>query len=296
MRDARRADGLGRGQVAAQFSMMVTTIARTTTGIQSPHLLTYIAIDAADTEDLVRKLATLLLTALVLAGCGSGRDQPGAGDVTVFAAASLTETFTQLGKDFEATHPGSRVKFNFAGSQALAQQINQGAPADVFASASPTNMKQVTDTGSVTFVRNKLQIAVPKGNPKHIAGLADLTKPDLKLALCADAVPCGAAARKAFDAAKLTPKPVTLEQDVKATLTKLKLGEVDAAVVYRTDVSSASKDIDGVDFPEAAQAVNDYPIIALPKATNAAGAKAFVDHVLSDKGKALLTKAGFEVP
>ncbi|GAB3873967.1 molybdate ABC transporter substrate-binding protein [Kibdelosporangium lantanae] len=257
----------------------------------------------------MRKLATLLMASIVLAGCGSGTDQTGTstppssaaspaaasvGDVTVFAAASLTETFTQIGKDFEAAHPGSHVKFNFAGSQALAQQINQGAPADVFASASPTNMKQVTDTGSVTFVKNKLQIAVPKGNPKHIAGLADLTKPDLKLALCADAVPCGAAAKKAFDAAKLTPKPVTLEQDVKATLTKLKLGEVDAAVVYRTDVASASKDVDGVDFPEAAQAVNDYPIIALPKATNAAGAKAFVDYVLSDKGKAVLTKAGFE--
>jgi molybdate transport system substrate-binding protein len=300
MKDARRADGLGRGQVAAQFSMMVTTIARTTTDIQSPHLLAYIASDAANTEDLVRKLATLLLAAFVLAGCGSGTGQSppatGVGDVTVFAAASLTETFTQLGKDFEAAHPGFRVKFNFAGSQALAQQINQGAPADVFASASPTNMKQVTDTGSVTFARNELQIAVPKGNPKHIGGLADLTKPNLKLALCADAVPCGAAARKAFDAAKLALKPVTLEQDVKATLTKLKLGEVDAAVVYRTDVSSASKDIDGVDFPEAAQAVNDYPIIALPKATNAAGAKAFVDHVLSDKGKAVLTGAGFEVP
>jgi molybdate transport system substrate-binding protein len=254
----------------------------------------------------VRRLATLLMASVLLAGCGSGTatDQPAAssgsgasvGDVTVFAAASLTETFTQLGKDFEAAHPNSHVKFNFAGSQALAQQITQGAPADVFASASPTNMKQVVASGSTTFVRNKLQIAVPKGNPKKITGLADLTKPDLKLALCADAVPCGAAAKKAFDAAKLTPKPVTLEQDVKATLTKVKFGEVDAAVVYKTDVSSDTKDVDGVDFPEAAQAINDYPIIALPKAQNAAGAKAFVDYVLSDQGKAVLTKAGFDSP
>ncbi|TCO62489.1 molybdate ABC transporter substrate-binding protein [Actinocrispum wychmicini] len=256
----------------------------------------------------MKRLATLLMASVLLAGCGSGTNQTATsgpassgagasvGDVTVFAAASLTESFTQIGKDFAAAHPNSHVKFNFAGSQALAQQITQGAPADVFASASPTNMKQVVDAGSVTFVRNKLQIAVPKGNPKKITGLADLTKSDLKLALCADAVPCGAAAKKAFDAAKLTPKPVTLEQDVKATLTKVKLGEVDAAVVYRTDVSSASKDVDGVDFAEAAQAVNDYPIVALPKATNAAGAKAFVDFVLSDKGKAVLTKAGFDSP
>jgi molybdate transport system substrate-binding protein len=248
----------------------------------------------------VRRLATLIVATTALAGCGTQPSTPtptvGVGDVTVFAAASLTETFTQIGKDFEAAHPGSHVKFTFAGSQTLAQQITQGAPADVFASASPTTMKQVADTGSVTFVRNKLQIAVPKGNPKHIASLADLTKPDLKLALCADAVPCGAAAKKAFDAAKLTPKPVTLEQDVKATLTKLKLGEVDAALVYRTDASSAAKDVDGVDFPEATQAINDYPIIALPQATNAAGAKAFVDYVLSAPGEAVLTKAGFETP
>jgi molybdate transport system substrate-binding protein len=246
---------------------------------------------------------------MVLTGCGT--DQPASsgpssgaagstagtpvGDVTVFAAASLTETFTQIGKDFEAAHPGSHVKFNFAGSSALAQQIGQGAPADVFASAAPANMKQVAESGSTVFVRNKLQIAVPKGNPKKIASLADLVRPDLKLALCAEQVPCGAASKKAFQVASLTPKPVTLEQDVKATLTKVKLGEVDAALVYKTDVSATKGDVDGVSFPEADQAINDYPIIALPKAANSAGAKAFVDYVLSE-GKAVLTKAGFDSP
>ncbi|MET0135372.1 MAG: molybdate ABC transporter substrate-binding protein [Kibdelosporangium sp.] len=255
---------------------------------------------------IVKKLASLLAAALVLAGCG-GTEQPGGqppastgqavtGEVTVFAAASLTESFTQIGKDFEGVNPDAKVKFNFGGSSALAQQINQGAPADVFASASPANMKQVTETGSVTFVRNKLQIAVAKGNPLKIASLADLTNPDLKLALCAEQVPCGAAAKKAFEVAKLTPKPVTLEQDVKATLTKVRLGEVDAALVYRTDVSAAAKDIDGVDFPEAAQAINDYPIVTLAKAPNAAGGKAFMDYVLSAKGREVLTKAGFDGP
>jgi molybdate transport system substrate-binding protein len=249
---------------------------------------------------LVALLVAQLVALLALAGCGStaatGPATGPAGEITVFAAASLTETFTQLGKDFEAASPGTKVKFNFGGSSALAQQINQGAPADVFASASPANMKQVTETGAVTFVRNKLQIAVGKGNPLKIASLADLTKPEVKLALCAEQVPCGAAAKKAFDVAKLTPKPVTLEQDVKATLTKVKLGEVDAALVYRTDVAAAAKDVDGVDFPEAAQAINDYPIVSLPKAPNAAGAKAFVDFVLSDEGRQVLTKAGFESP
>ncbi|MET0234589.1 MAG: molybdate ABC transporter substrate-binding protein [Kibdelosporangium sp.] len=255
----------------------------------------------------MKRLVALLVASIALGGCGSTDQQPAstgpasagqtaAGEVTVFAAASLTETFTQLGKDFETANPGAKVKFNFGGSSALAQQIDQGAPADVFASASPANMKQVTETGSVTFVRNKLQVAVGKGNPLKIASLADVVKPEVKLALCAEQVPCGAAAKKAFDVAKLSPKPVTLEQDVKATLTKLKLGEVDAALVYRTDVAAATKDVDGVDFPEAAQAINDYPIVTLPRAPNAAGGKAFVDFVLSEKGRQVLSKAGFDTP
>ncbi|MCE7006630.1 molybdate ABC transporter substrate-binding protein [Kibdelosporangium philippinense] len=259
----------------------------------------------------MKKLAAALVAPLLLVGCAtptqpaatpppSNASQSITGEVTVFAAASLTETFTQIGKDFQAANPGTKVKFNFGGSSALAQQIDQGAPADVFASASPTNMKQVTDTGAatgpVTFVRNKLQIAVGKGNPLKIASLADLVKPEVKLALCAEQVPCGAAAKKAFEAAKLTPKPVTLEQDVKATLTKVRLGEVDAALVYKTDVSAAANDVDGVDFPEAAQAINDYPIVTLTKAPNATGAKAFMDYVLSPAGRDVLTKAGFDVP
>ncbi|MBE1471946.1 molybdate ABC transporter substrate-binding protein [Kibdelosporangium phytohabitans] len=253
----------------------------------------------------MKKLVALLAAPILLAGCGGSEQPPAAtagagqsvtGEVTVFAAASLTETFTQLGKDFEAANPGAKVKFNFGGSSALAQQINQGAPVDVFASASPANMKQVAETGSVTFVKNKLRIAVGKGNPHKIATLADVLNPEIKLALCAEQVPCGATAKKAFEVAKLTPKPVTLEQDVKATLTKVKLGEVDAALVYKTDVAAATKDVDGVDFPEAAQAINDYPIVTLPKTRNATGGKAFMDFILSDKGRQVLTKAGFDTP
>ncbi|CRK57367.1 Molybdenum ABC transporter, periplasmic molybdenum-binding protein ModA (TC 3.A.1.8.1) [Alloactinosynnema sp. L-07] len=246
------------------------------------------------------------VTLLGLAGCGSPQAEqpPGAqlsGTVTVFAAASLTESFTKLGKDFEAAHPGVKVTFNFGGSSALAQQLNQGAPADVFASASPANMKQVTDAGTITaapttFARNRLQISVPKGNSAKVAGLADFGKDELKIALCAEQVPCGAASKKAFDAAKVTAKPDTLEQDVKAVLTKVRLGEVDAALVYRTDVKSAGDQVEGIGFAEADKAVNDYPIAPLAKAPNAGAAKAFIDFVLSDKGRAAFGEAGFDNP
>jgi molybdate transport system substrate-binding protein len=223
------------------------------------------------------------------------------GQVTVFAASSLTEAFTRIGRDVEAAYPGTRVTFSFAGSSALATQINQGAPADVFASASPANMRAVTDAGNVagapaTFARNQLVIATAKGNPRGIHGLADLARAGTTVALCAEQVPCGAAARKALDAAGVALTPVTLEQDVKAALAKVRLGEVDAALVYRTDARAAAADVDAVEFPESATAVNDYPIAVLKDAPNASAAQAFVAYVLSDKGTAVLTAAGFQAP
>ncbi|MFC0627004.1 molybdate ABC transporter substrate-binding protein [Kribbella deserti] len=238
--------------------------------------------------------------ALVATACGGEVKASGdglSGTVTVFAAASLSGTFTQLGKDFEAAHPGVKVSFNFAGSSALAKQITSGAPADVFASAAPKNLSQVTDAVSpVTFARNKLEIAVPKGNPAKVTGLADFAKPGNKIALCAEQVPCGAAAAKVFESAGIEAQPDSLEQDVKAALTKVRLGEVDAALVYRTDVKAAAGEVEGIAFAEADQAVNDYPIAALREAPNATGAKAFVDLVRSDRGRQVLTAAGFEVP
>jgi molybdate transport system substrate-binding protein len=254
----------------------------------------------------MRRLATLV--ALALAVAAAGCDGPGArasgaagGTVTVLAAASLTESFTQIGKDFEKTNPGVRVTFSFGGSSTLAQQITAGAPADVFASASPATMKQVTDAGlaagpATVFARNRLVIAVPKGNPKRIAGLTDLRAPGMKVALCAAAVPCGAAAAKALDVAGIRLTPVTLEQDVKAALSKVRLGEVDAALVYDTDARSAASQVDGVEFPESAKAVNDYPIVALGKGPNPAGAKAFVAYARSEAAQTVLAGAGFQQP
>ncbi|HEY7222663.1 MAG TPA: molybdate ABC transporter substrate-binding protein [Micromonosporaceae bacterium] len=244
--------------------------------------------------------------ALALTACSSNNTpSPGSstpaitGTINVFAAASLTETFNKIGSDFEAAHPGTDVVFNFGSSGTLATQIDQGAPADVFASASPATMKQVTDAGngdgaSVVFVRNQLVIVTEKGNPKGIQGLADLAKPDVKVALCVDTAPCGAAAKTVLTNANVALTPV-FGQDVKATLQYVTLGEVDAALVYRTD-AKAEPNVDPVEFPESSGAINDYPIVALKDAANKAGAQAFVAYVLSDPGIAVLTAAGFQKP
>ena len=239
---------------------------------------------------------------LLVAGCGGAPVAPvdagPSGTVTVFAAASLTDVFTELGDQFEQAHPGVTVEFNFAGSSTLAEQINQGAPADVFASASPTQTQAVVDAGGAAgdpevFVSNTLQIVVPAGNPAGVVGLADFTSPDLTIALCAEEVPCGAAAVTVFEVAGLTPMPDTLEQDVRAVLTKVELGEVDAALVYRTDVLAGGDEVKGIDFPESAEAVNDYPIVALAQAPNPAAATVFIEFVQSEEGQAALAAAGF---
>ncbi|WP_377270644.1 molybdate ABC transporter substrate-binding protein [Peterkaempfera sp. SMS 1(5)a] len=250
-------------------------------------------------------VALLALTACSSGGSsassGSSSDQM-TGEVTVYAAASLKESFTALGKEFEKAHPGSHVVFSFGGSDTLAASITAGAPSDVFAAASPKTMQTVTDAGEavgtpVIFVRNQLEIAVAPGNPKKISTLKDLTTMSgLKVALCAKEVPCGAAAQKALDAAGLKLTPVSYEQDVKGALTKVELKEVDAAVVYRTDVQSAAGKVDGVQFPESAKAVNDYPIVLLKHASGPEEAKAFIALVQSAEGRKVLSQAGFLNP
>lgn len=254
------------------------------------------------------RLGTAIAALLVLAmsGCTSVDTNGGeSGDIdgrlTVFAAASLTETFTELGNRFEDEHPGVEVKFSFGGSSTLAQQIEQGAPADVFASAAPKNMQQVVDAAAVTaepvtFVRNHLAIAVPAGNPAGITGLADFARAEHRLALCAEQVPCGAAAQQVFASAGITPQPDTRERDVKAALTKVTLGEVDAALVYRSDVHAAGDAVAGIDFPESDRVTNDYPIAPLAEAPNAATAAAFVDFIGSPAARPVFTEAGFDAP
>jgi molybdate transport system substrate-binding protein len=254
-------------------------------------------------------LALTAAVAISLSACGaasrpaaapSGAADSSSGAITVLAAASLTEAFTQIGKDFEAKNAGSTVTFSFGSSATLATQIVQGAPADVFAPASPATMKTVTAAGAADtptdFVSNTLQIAVPRGNPHKITGLQDFGDESRRIALCAPQVPCGAAAVTIFASAKIVPKPDTLEPDVRATLQKVASDEVDAALVYKTDVLAAGDKVDGIEFPGAQDAINTYPIATLKQSKNPAAAKAFMDYVLSPAGQAVLDKAGFAKP
>lgn len=222
------------------------------------------------------------------------------GDVTVFAAASLTESFTTLSESFQEDNPDMTVVFNFGPSSGLSQQITSGAPADVFAAASPATMQTVVDSGDAdapdVFVSNSLQIAVPPDNPGGVTGLADFANADLTIALCAVEVPCGAASEKVFAAAGVRAAPDTLETDVKAALSKVQLGEVDAALVYKTDVIAAGDGVEGIEFPEASEAVNDYPITVLTQAPNSDAAQAFVEYVQSSEGQRVLADAGFDSP
>jgi molybdate transport system substrate-binding protein len=236
-------------------------------------------------------------------GSGTAQVRAGAaftGTITVFAAASLTEAFTALGRQFEAAHRGAHVRFDFDASSSLAQQILQGAPADVFASASVKNMDQIVQGRAAAapkvFAKNVMTIAVPPSNPAHIASLSDLAAKTVKVALCQPQVPCGATALKVFANAALTVRPVTLEADVKSTITKVELNEVDAALVYVTDVRAAGAKVKGIQIEKSVNASTSYPIAALATAPNQQGAEAFTEFVLSDSGRAVLSRDGFADP
>ena len=253
------------------------------------------------------KRTLALIAILALAGCAA---TPGPapvasehdlnGSITVFAAASLTDSFEQLKTEFVKAHPDVEITFNFGGSSALAEQIVQGAPVDVFAAASPAKMATVVDASLASdptdFASNTLELAVPTDNPAGVKALADLENPDLKVAFCAAEVPCGAATVSVLNATGLKITPDTYEQDVKAVLTKVELGEVDAGLVYKTDVLAAGDAVVGIEFSEASEAVNLYPIATLADSQNAEAAEAFVAWVLSPEGQELLQTRGFVAP
>jgi molybdate transport system substrate-binding protein len=253
------------------------------------------------------------LVALALAGCGSssssgsaassaspGSGSASTGSITVFAAASLQGSFTQLGKQFEAAHPGDKVTFSFGPSSGLATQITSGAPADVFASAAVSNMDQVVKAGDAAtpsdFAKNVMEVAVPPANPAGVKSVNNLAKSSVKVALCQAQVPCGVTAAKVFKKASLTVKPVTLETDVKSVLTKVELGDVDAGMVYVTDVRAAGSKVKGVKIPADENASTTYPIATITKSSHQSTAKAFVAYVLSPAGEKVLKADGFEKP
>jgi molybdate transport system substrate-binding protein len=249
----------------------------------------------------IRPVAVLLLLALLAAGCGGDGDGGTGGgrtDIKVFAAASLTAAFTQLGERYAAANPGTRVVFNFAGSQALATQIRQGAPADVFASADVSNMDEVKDLVSLpqVFASNRLQIVVERGNPKGLTGLADLARADLKVVLAAPEVPAGRYAGQALDEAGVTVEPVSLEENVKAVVGKVSLGEADAGIVYVTDVTAGGDKVEGVDIPADQNVPATYPIATVKAGERQRQAQAFVDLVRSAEGQGILRSYGFLPP
>lgn len=220
------------------------------------------------------------------------------GAVTVFAAASLTDAFNEMGEAFKAANPEASVTFNFAASSALVTQINEGAPVDVYASADEANMKKLTDAGNngaapVIFARNKLQIIVAKGNPKGIESVKDLIDPGLLVVNAAPEVPIGAYAQQVFDKAGITVTPVSLEANVKAVVTKVTAGEADAGIVYTTDVTAAGDRAEGVDIPDELNVIATYPIARTKEAPNAAAAEAFIEFVTGDEGQAILAEYGF---
>ncbi|PYY62902.1 molybdate ABC transporter substrate-binding protein [Curtobacterium sp. MCPF17_003] len=264
----------------------------------------------------LRPFAALALAATValgLAACtapdtGSGASTPAGSDtegptgsITVFAAASLQQTFTTLGEQYETAHPGASIRFSFAGSSDLVTQIQNGAPADVFAAADQANMAKLTSGDLVTgspraFATNTLEIAVAPGNPRGIGGLDDLTAPGVRLVTCAAPVPCGAATAKVESASGVDLEPVSEEQSVTDVLGKVESGQADAGLVYVTDVRGTGGKVDGVPFDESSKAVNTYPIGVLRESGDPELAQAFSEYVRSAAGQRVLSDAGFGKP
>lgn len=257
-----------------------------------------------------RIVCVVALGALALAGCTSSANGAGdpstsgsraatlSGSITVDAASSLTEAFTSIEASFEKAHPGTTVNINYGASSDLQTQIQQGAPVQVFASASEKNMTALGPQAvkPTDFVKNTLEIAVPPNNPGNVTSVADLAKPGVKVAVCESAVPCGVVAAQVFTNAKITVHPKASLADVKSTLAAVESGEVDAGLVYVTDVRAAGDKVKGITIPADVNASTTYPISVLEGAQNAALAQAFVDYVLSDAGQAVLTQDGFVLP
>jgi molybdate transport system substrate-binding protein len=261
-----------------------------------------------------------ILAVLLLGACtpqtpvpqGEKQSPPGKGTLNVFAAASLTEAFTQIGKAFEEQHPGVSVVFNFAGSQDLAQQINSGAPADVFASANANQMQVAIDGGRIisgsqqSFVQNRLVMIVPADNPAGLQTFKDLAKPGLKVILAARDVPVGTYTLQLLDKASQDPtygsafqvnvlkNVVSYENNVKSVLAKIALGEGDAGIVYSSDVTGENgSQVTKIDIPDPLNVIAKYPIAVLKDSRHADLAKAFMASVLSQEGQAALAKFGF---
>jgi molybdate transport system substrate-binding protein len=248
----------------------------------------------------MRKTCLVVVTCvlgMVVACSGSSVE----GELLISAAASLTDAFAEVESAFEEENPDVDVVLNLGSSSALREQILEGAPADVFASANTSNMDQIAEAGELSgeaeiFVTNSLVIAVPSGNPAGVYGLEDFAREELLIGLCAEDVPCGDFGRQALENAGVTPSIDTNEPDVRALLTKIEAGELDAGITYVTDVLFSSGRVEGIEIPEEANVVAEYPIATLTGASNLDAAAAWVEFVLSEEGQAILTSYGFTTP
>lgn len=251
----------------------------------------------------MKRALTVALTVIlinVISGCDSSPESPN-GEIVVFAAASLTNSFREIGEQFKTDNPGTSVEFSFAGSSDLVMQVAQGAQADVFASADTMNMDKAAQAdllagNPVNFASNTLTIAVAPGNPKNIASFQDLAKPGLAVVVCAPQAPCGSAAQKVEQTTGVTLEPVSEESSVTDVLNKVQTGQADAGLVYVTDTLAAGDKVTSVPFPESAGAVNTYPIAVLKESQNADLARKFVDAVTGEAGQKILRAAGFAQP
>jgi molybdate transport system substrate-binding protein len=246
-----------------------------------------------------RLLLVTVAASVVVAACGDDEDGESSSEsITVFAASSLTEAFTEVGDAFAATDSGAEVTFSFDASSGLVQQIIEGAPADVFASADMANMDKLTDeelngTEPVIFATNRLTIIVPEGNPAGIAGVEDLANPDLNVVLCAEEVPCGNYANQILDAAGVEVTPVSLEENVRGVVTKVAAGEADAGIAYVTDVTAAGDAAEMVEIPEDVNVLAEYPIATVGASDNQDVGEAFIDFLTGPDGQAIMAEHGF---
>ena len=243
-------------------------------------------------------MAAAVLAVNLIGGCGSAARAP---SITVFAAASLRPTFTEIAEQLKIDNPGASVDLNFGGSSDLATQLTEGAGGDVFASANTAQMDKVAEAGllhsrELTFATNTLVIVTAPGNPKHVGSLADLARPGLTAVICQQPVPCGTATREVENLAGVQINPVSEEPDVTDVLTKVTSGQADAGVVYRTDAINAGDTAATVEFPEAAHVVNTYSIGVLKSSVDPVLAQKFIDLVVGERGQKILHTAGFAKP
>jgi molybdate transport system substrate-binding protein len=254
------------------------------------------------TGALLRPTAALVLLLVGCAGQATGQGADSGDDqLTILAAASLTEVFQSLAEPFQALHPNTSLRFSFESSSTVVTQVQEGLQADVIATADEATMGELRSAGLLAqppqmFALNELAVIVEAGNPRDVRGLADLADPDLKVVLAAEEVPAGAYAREALQAAGVNVQPVSREEDVKAVVSKVSLGEADAGIVYVTDVQAAGPSVGSVPIPSEHNVVARYPIAALQAAPNRSHAEDFVQLVLSEDGRDALREAGFGVP